>query len=139
MAGMSAPVPVFDLAQATMLPPASPAHNGRPTVEELANRWGAVHEAATAVAGLAQLGREEASAEIASLPIRSAQQDGRAYELVANGIDDLAAVMQPGLRALLSLTASGKDTTAAAMTLWREFHVARAAILALVPDEHDAR
>ncbi|MDG5748000.1 hypothetical protein P8Q88_07385 [Qipengyuania sp. XHP0207] len=136
---MSAPVPVFDLAQATMLPPASPARHSRPTVEELANRWDAVHEAATAVAGLAQLGREESSAEIASLPIRAAQQEDRAYELVANGIDDLAAVMQPGLRALLSLTASGKDTTAAAMTLWREFHVARAAILALVLDEHDAR
>jgi len=51
---------------------------------------------------------------------------------VAHGIEDLAAVMQPGLRALLSLTAQGQDTTAAALTLWREFHTARTAILDLI-------
>ena len=50
----------------------------------------------------------------------------------ARGIDDLAAVMQPGLRALLSLTAKGQDTTSAALTLWREFHTARSAILRLL-------
>ena len=54
------------------------------------------------------------------------------YEMVAHGIEDLAAVMQPGLRALLSLTAQGQDTTAAALTLWREFHTARTAILDLI-------
>ena len=45
--------------------------------------------------------------------------------MIARGVDDLAAVMQPGLRALLSLTAQGQDTTAAALTLWREFDRAR--------------
>ena len=36
------------------------------------------------------------------------------------------------LRPLLSLTAQGQDTTAAALTLWREFHTARAAIVAIL-------
>ena len=40
--------------------------------------------------------------------------------------------MQPGLRALLALTAKGQDTTAAALTLWREFHCARNAIVDVV-------
>ena len=139
MLGMSAPSHVFDLSQATMLPPAEAAPGATPTVEQLANRWDAVHEAAAAVAGLAQLAREEPGAEIASLPLRAAQQESQTFALVADAIDDLAAVMQPGLRALLALTAGGKDTTAAAMTLWREFHMARAAIMRLVPDEANAR
>ena len=64
-----------------------------------------------------------------SLPSRAARRGGWQYEMIARGIDDLAAIMQPGLRALLSLTAKGQDTTAAALTLWREFHTARVAIV----------
>ena len=139
MHGMSASSHVFDLSQATMLPPVEAATEATPTVEQLANRWEAVHEAAAAVAGLAQLAREEPVAEVASLPLRAAQQDSRTYALAADAIDDLAAVMQPGLRALLTLTAGGKDTTAAAMTLWREFHMARAAIMRLIPEDADTR
>ena len=44
----------------------------------------------------------------------------------------LVLPMLPWLRALLSLTAQGQDTTAAALTLWREFHTARTAILDLI-------
>ncbi|MBX7494710.1 hypothetical protein K3172_02430 [Qipengyuania sp. 6B39] len=132
---MSAIAHEFDLSQATMLPPVEPGPRAVPDVGELANRWDAVHEAGAAVGNLAQLGRETVSQEVASLPLRAAEQGGWQYEMVARGIDDLAAVMQPGLRALLSLTAQGQDTTAAALTLWREFHTARGAILALVPAE----
>jgi len=122
----------FDLAQATMLPPADHGRRGLPEIGVLAEQWEAVHEAAAAVGKLAQLGREELSPEIVQLPLRAAEKGGWQYETAARGIDDLAAVMQPGLRALLSLTAQGQDTTAAALTLWREFHTARAAILDLV-------
>ena len=124
----------FDLAQATMLPPmASPRLLS--DVATLADRWEAVHEAAAAVGHLAQLGREEPGDEVLSLPLRAAEAGGYAFEAAARGIDDLAAVMQPGLRALLALTAQGKDTTAAALTLWREFHHARTAIMTLVDAE----
>ncbi len=132
LAGMSAISHEFDLSQATMLPPAETGPRTTPDVATLANQWEAVQEAATAVGHLAQLGREILSEDIISLPLRAAEKGGRHYEMVARGIDDLAAIMQPGLRALLSLTAQGKDTTAAALTLWREFHTSRSAILSLI-------
>jgi hypothetical protein len=128
---MSAIAHEFDLSQATMLPPAEPRADGIPDVAALANQWDAVHEAAAAVGHLAQLGREHADESIASLPLRAAEKGGWHFEMVARGIEDLAAIMQPGLRALLSLTAQGQDTTAAALTLWREFHTSRSAILTL--------
>ena len=89
----------------------------------------AVHEAAAAVGGLAQLGRETMGEDmLADLPAtRGARRGWHLRNRAARGIDDIAAFMQPGLRALLALTAKGQDTTAAALTLWREFH-ARAAI-----------
>lgn len=129
MSAMSHP---FDLAQATMLPPAEPRARETSDSAVLAEQWEAVHQAAAAVGGLAQLGRERISPDIAELPQRAAERGGWHYEMVARGIEDLAAVMQPGLRALLSLTAQGQDTTAAALTLWREFHTARAAIIDLL-------
>lgn len=122
----------FDLSQATMLPPIEPGPRPIPEVEALGVQWEAVHEAAAAVGHLAQLGREPMDETLRTLPFRAATRGGWHYEMVARGIDDLAAVMQPGLRALLSLTANGQDTTAAALTLWREFHTARAAILGLL-------
>lgn len=125
----------FDLSQAIMLPPLDPAPRAVSDLAALAEQWDAVHEAAAAVAQLAQLGREEPDAAIAGLPARAAEIGGWNYEMAARGVDDLAAVMRPGLRALLGLTAEGQDTTAAALTLWREFHAAREAILAFVPGE----
>ena len=123
----------FDLSQATMLPPVAPGPRVTPDVATLANQWEAVHEAAAAVGHLAQLGREEPGEDVLALPLRAAEAGGFAFEAAARGIDDLAAVMQPGLRALLSLNAQGHDTTAAALTLWREFHNARSAVIALAP------
>ncbi|TMM48272.1 hypothetical protein [Qipengyuania marisflavi] len=128
---MSAMSHEFDLSQATMLPPAKPGPHPIPDAGALASQWDAVHEAAAAVGHLAQLSREDTDYSVQSLPLRAAELGGWHYEMVARGIDDLAAVMQPGLRALLALTADGRDTTAAALTLWREFHIARAAILSI--------
>ena len=99
----------FDLAEATMLSPDT-GTAGEP----------------------AQLGRETIAPEVADLPQRAARKGGWHYAMAARGIDDIAAFMQPGLRALLALTAKGQDTTAAALTLWREFHAARCAIGELV-------
>ena len=129
---MTAQLHEFDLAHATMLPPApGGAPQAAPDLALLTDQWDAVHTAAGAIAALAQLGHEVSAPEIATLPQRAAQAGGWRYETIARAIDDLAAFMQPGLRALLALTARGQDTTAAALTLWREFHAARAAILDL--------
>lgn len=125
----------FDLSLATSLPPAGKRHEPMNEPAALVSQWDAVHEAAAAVGILAQLGEEEATEEVRSLPQRAAKLGGTKLEMIARGIDDLAAVMRPGLRALLSMTASGQDTTSAALTLWREFHIARAAVLALAQQE----
>jgi hypothetical protein len=121
----------FDLAEATMLSPDT-GTAGEPDPALVTEQWEAVHEAAAAVGVLAQLGRETISPEVADLPQRAARKGGWHYAMAARGIDDIAAFMQPGLRALLALTAKGQDTTAAALTLWREFHAARCAIGELV-------
>ncbi len=127
----------FDLSNAIMLPPHDAAVAGigalSPDFAVLERQWEAVHEAAAAVGYLAQLASEPDDPAIAQLPRRAIARGGWRLEMVARGIDDLSAIMQPGLRALLGLTAAGKDTTAAALTLWREFHSARATILALIP------
>lgn len=131
---MTAMTHEFDLAGATMLPPigGAPAsrHAGR-----LAARWEAVHEAADAVARLAQLGRERPAAPVVNVPVRAVAAGGWRCEAVANGIEDLAFVMQTGLRALIAASGEGRDTTPAALTLWREFHAARDAICAMLESE----
>ena len=132
---MSAMSHEFDLSLATMLPPAEKPDARAKGPAALSVQWDAVHEAAAAVGVLAQLGEEQVSEEIRSLPQRASELEETKLKLIARGVDDLAAVMQPGLRALLSLTAKGQDTTSAALTLWREFHTARAAVLALAPSE----
>ena len=132
---MSAMSHEFDLSLATMLPPAGAADPRISEPAALSVQWDAVHEAAAAVGILAQLGEEAVEDTVRNLPERAVAAGGAKLAMVTRGIDDLAAVMQPGLRALLSLTAQGQDTTSAALTLWREFHTARGAILALVPAE----
>ncbi|MBX7458658.1 hypothetical protein K3152_10420 [Qipengyuania sp. 1NDH17] len=132
---MSAMSHEFDLSLATMLPPAGEQDLRINEPAALSVQWDAVHEAAAAVGILAQLGEEPVDAEIRGLPERAVAIGGAKLGMVVRGVDDLAAVMQPGLRALLSLTAQGQDTTSAALTLWREFHNAREAILALAPAE----
>ncbi|MBU2339938.1 MAG: hypothetical protein KKE77_01675 [Alphaproteobacteria bacterium] len=138
----------FDLAHATMLPPigdagpmpgATPGETPRATpaarAVELEMRWDALHDAADAVAQLAQLANARPGGAIATLPTRAARAGGWRCRAVANGIDDLALVMQTGLRALIGAADNGRDTTAAALTLWREFHAARQAICAFVEPE----
>lgn len=124
----------FDLAHATMLPPIGGLAPGS-LAEELETRWFALHDAADAVAQLAQLGHEPPVGAIASLPGRAAGAGGWRCEAVVNGIDDLTLVMQTGLRALIAASDHGRDTTAAALTLWREFHAGRQAICAFVEPE----
>lgn len=118
----------FDLSEASEV--AMPGHP--PLLDEAAcarinASWATLHEAANVVAGMAQLGSAEQPAPARSLmrytPERSAA--------VERGLDDLSAVMHSGLNALLGANENGRDTTAAALTLWREFHAGRSAVLGL--------
>jgi hypothetical protein len=100
-------------------------------------KWAALHDAAAAVAALAGLEAERNSPAIRNFPALIKDAVGWRKELAEKGIDDLAAIMEPGIAALLSVNARGADATAPALALWREFHAARAALLALAPPSGD--
>ena len=97
-------------------------------------QWAALQEAAGAVAALAGLAPEKSTPQVRHYPALIERADGWRRDLATDGIADLSAMMRPGLQALLAVSAAGRDPTAAALTLWREYRHARAALLALLPD-----
>ena len=54
-------------------------------------------------------------------------------DLATGWIDDLAAIMEAGLAALLAVNARGTDCRVAAQALWQEYITARTALLELLP------
>lgn len=102
----------------------------------LSMRWAALDEAGKVVsmlAGVADTGSKQAR----NFPalIRNAETWRR--ELAANGCADMAAMMEPGISALLAINARGADCRPAAQALWEEFIGARSAVLALLPPSGD--
>jgi hypothetical protein len=98
-------------------------------------QWAALHDAAAAVAAMAGLGAEKPSAQIRNFPALIKDAGGWRFEMASNGVADLSAIMRPGVKALLAVSARGQDPTSAALSLWREYHHARAALLGLVPEQ----
>lgn len=96
-------------------------------------KWAAIHDAASKVSGLAGLKQEFRTPEVRNFPAIMRDTSGWRQSVAEQGVDDLAAIMQPGLAALLALQTTGVPTTAAATALWQEFFSARAVLLALVP------
>lgn len=116
----------------TMTPGARTAF-GQGAAGAASRKWAALQDAGNVVASLAGLDPERPSAEVRNFPalIRDAAQWRR--ELAEQGIDDMTAMLQPGIAALLGVNARGAAPQAAALALWREFIQARAAVLALLP------
>ena len=104
-----------------------------PAADGLAERWAALHDAADLVASLAGLAPEPNRAEVIALPLRLGPSAGWRAHLVEQGIEDIAAIMEPGIAALLALRGRGAEAGPAALALWQEFRAARAALLGLVP------
>lgn len=101
----------------------------------LEQAWFALHRQAGEVAQLARIAAEPAATPIASL-IANAQPWQR--NLAGQAIDDVTAMLGSGLTALATLSGRGQDTAAPALALWREFHAARDALMAvLYSDETD--
>jgi hypothetical protein len=96
-------------------------------------RWAALADAANVVALLAGLEPEPAAPEVRNFPALVRDAEAWRRERAENGVADLAAIMEPGIAALLAVNARGADPQPAAMALWREFVAARAAILSLLP------
>lgn len=99
----------------------------------MAMKWTAVHEAAAAVGELAGLAPEYRTPEVRNFPAIMRDTGGWRQRLAERGVDDLAAILEPGLAALLVLHGSGAPAEAAAKALWQEFQLARAGLLALIP------
>ena len=96
-------------------------------------RWAAVADAANVVALLAGLEPERPTPEVRNFPALIRDAEAWRRDQAENGVADLAAVMEPGIAALLAVNARGADPKPAAMALWREFIAARSAILSLLP------
>jgi len=115
--------------------PAGPTRGGFAPAAASATsmRWAALADAANLVAGLAGLEAERTTPEVRNFPALIRDAESWRRERAENGVADLAAIMEPGIAALLAVNARGADPQPAAMALWREFVAARAAILALLP------
>ncbi len=96
-------------------------------------QWQALLRAGAAVARLAGLDGETPSVRIASFPETVAEAGGWRFRVARQGIADLAAVMEPGLTALIAVHAGGADPEPAARALLQEFIAARDALVTLVP------
>ena len=96
-------------------------------------RWAALADAAHVVAVLAGLDPERTTPEVRNFPALIRDAEAWRRERAEHGIADIAAVMEPGIAALLAVNARGADPKPAALALWREFIAARAAIMSLLP------
>jgi len=96
-------------------------------------KWTAVHEAAAALSELAGLAPEFRTPDVRNFPAIMRDTGGWRLRLAQQGVEDLSAILEPGLAALLALHASGVPAGVAARALWQEFHAARSALLALIP------
>ena len=114
--------------------PSGGPDNGAQQKKSMSVQWAALHDAAAAVAAMAGLEPEQATARVRGFPAQIRDAGGWRLELAASGIADLSAIMKPGLTALLAVRARGQDAAAAALALWQEFQAARDAIVALAPE-----
>ena len=96
-------------------------------------RWTALEEAGALVAALGGVEHGFDSGQTNEVARLIRHAEGWRRERAEHGVADLAAIMEPGIAALLSIKARGADPRPAAQALWREFAAARAAVLALLP------
>ncbi|WP_305097663.1 hypothetical protein [Croceibacterium aestuarii] len=108
-------------------------HFGQGAAGASSRKWAALQEAANVVATLAGLDQERPRPEVRNLPALMRDAAKWRRELADQQIDDIAAMMQPGIAALLGVNARGADPRPAALALWREYIAARGAVVALLP------
>lgn len=99
----------------------------------LAQRWEDLHSQAAQLAKLAHLA-PEGRADLASIPVLLGEGHEWQRELAWQALEDIDAMMQPGMVALRTMTSRGQDANAPALALWREFHAARESVVGLVRD-----
>ncbi len=113
---------------------ANAAQAGQAAQPPIATQWAAIRDAAGAVAMMAGIAPEAVDSRIRNLPILLRDEPEWKRALAARGVADLAAILQPGVKALLAVHARGQDARVPANALWREYIAARDAIMCLVPN-----
>lgn len=121
------------LPAAGTLPTSGRPEFGQASASAMSMKWSALHDAVAVVGTLAGLAAEPMRAEVRNFPAIMRDAGGWRRDRAEQGIDDLSAVMEPGIAALLAIHARGANPAPAALALWQEFHAARAALLALTP------
>ena len=117
----------------SLLPGAGRAQFGQASVSALSMKWSALHDAAGVVATLAGLAPAPMSAALRNFPAALRDAPGWRRTMAEQGVEDLTAIMEPGLSALLAVHARGVNPAAPALALWQEYVSARDALLALAP------
>ena len=116
-----------------VLPGSGRPEFGQASASAMSMKWSALHDAAGVVAMLAGIAAEPMRPEVRNFPAVMRDAGGWRRSMAEQGIEDLTAIMEPGMAALLAVHARGVSPAAAALALWQEFHAARAALLALTP------
>ena len=116
-----------------VLPPTGRAEFGQASASAMSMKWAALHDAATVVGTLAGVATEPMRPELRNFPAAMRDLGGWRREAAEQGIDDLSAIMESGLAALLAVHARGTNPAVPALALWQEFQVSRAALLVLTP------
>jgi hypothetical protein len=116
-----------------ILPGAGRAQFGQASASAMSMKWSALHDACGAVAVLAGFAPQPMSAQVRNFPAAIRDAGGWRRELAEEGVEDLSAIMEPALSALLSAHARGISPVTAAQTLLGEFASARDGLLALLP------
>ncbi|MFC3098404.1 hypothetical protein [Alteraurantiacibacter palmitatis] len=111
--------------------PPRPANPASPNTTSL--RWAALSDAGAVVAALAGAEPEAPDLRLRNFPLLIRECPAWQRQLALDAVEDLAAVMEQGIAALLAINARGADPRPAARALWAEFHAARTAMLALLP------
>lgn len=121
------------------LPGAMRPQFGQAPAGSLSVKWTALHDAANVVAGLGGIPAAAMPTRLRNFPAAMRDAGGWRRALAEQGVQDLAAFMEPGLSALLAVRARGADAAPAALALWEEFKLARDTLLSLTPPSAPVR
>ncbi len=116
-----------------VLPGAGRASFGKAATNAMGMKWAALNDTAAVVATLAGIASEAMRPEVRNFPAIMRDVGGWRRDVAEQGVDDLCAIIEPGIVALMAAHARGINPAAAALALWQEFHIARNALLALAP------
>ncbi|MFO1255023.1 MAG: hypothetical protein U1E37_05070 [Sphingomonadaceae bacterium] len=106
---------------------------GQTAASAMSLKWSALHDAAGVAAMLAGITVESSGPEVRDFPAAVRKAAGWRRDRAEQGIEDLTAILEPALAALMAVNARGANPAVPALALWQEFRAARDALLALVP------